>query len=105
MIAKAQGASSHASRPKKTSVSSVLCIIIHKNLRGLRRIIPGDTNPKILRFLRFLRVVLLVAAQPRCVSKVFVATRCTVSAIDYRCHNLVIFRVHQNSIQTLEVKA
>ena len=44
----------------------VLCTTIRKNLRGLRRIIPCDTSPKILRFLRFLRVVLLVAAMPRC---------------------------------------
>jgi hypothetical protein len=33
------------------------------------------TNPQILRFHRFLRVVLLVAAMPRCVAKVFVITR------------------------------
>jgi hypothetical protein len=35
---------------------------------GLRRIFPCDTNPQILRFHCFLRVVLLVAALPRCVS-------------------------------------
>ena len=48
---------------------TALCITIHKNLCGLRRIVPCDTNPKILRFLRFLRVVLLVAAMPRCVER------------------------------------
>jgi hypothetical protein len=52
-----------------------ICITIHRRLRGLQRIIPGDTNPKILRFHRFLRVVLLIAATQRCVAKVFVAPR------------------------------
>jgi hypothetical protein len=41
----------------------------------VRRIIPCDTNPKILRFLRFLRVVLLVAAMllryPLCGNQLF----------------------------------
>jgi hypothetical protein len=41
---------------------SDLCTAIHRNLRGLRRIFSCDTNPEILRFHRFLRVVLLVAA-------------------------------------------
>jgi hypothetical protein len=89
MITKAQGILSSTSQPKESSVAGAcpepvegfLCTTIHKNFRGLRRIIPRDTNPQILRFPRFLRVVLLVAAMPRCVAKVFVTTR---YAVGYR---------------------
>jgi len=49
--------------PKNPLLPLFLCTAIHKKLCGLRRIIPCDTNPQILRFLRFLRVVLLVAAK------------------------------------------
>jgi hypothetical protein len=81
LCSQAKGDLKSASQPKKTSVTPVPLYYYPQESPRLAMNFPCDTNPQILRFPRFLRVVLLVAAMPRCVAKVFVTTRCAIQQI------------------------